>query len=42
MELFNKNFPKVDSNKIGTDILGDFHTNVLQNGHYVFQKHNLL
>ena len=33
---------KVDTNNFETYILGDFNINLWQNGHYVFQKHNLL
>ena len=42
MEIFNENLSKVDTNNVETYILGDFNINLWQNGHYVFQKHNLL
>ena len=42
MEIFNENLSKVDPNKVETYIYGDFNINLWQNGHYVFQKHNLL
>ena len=40
MEILN--LSKVDTNNIETYLLGDFNKNLWQNGHYVFQKHNLL
>ena len=42
MEIFNENLSKVDTNNVETYILGDFNKSVWQNGHYVFQKPNLL
>ena len=42
MEILNENLSKVDTNNIKTYILGDLNINLWQNGHYVFQKHNLL
>ena len=42
MEILNENLSKVDTNILETYILGDFNKNLWQNGHYVFQKHNLL
>ena len=42
MEIFNENLPKVDKKDVETYILGDFNINLRQNGHYVFQNHNLL
>ena len=42
IEIFNENLSKVDTNNLETYILGDFNINLWQNGHYVFQKHNLL
>ena len=42
MEIFDKNLSKVDTSNIETYILGDCNINLWQNGHYVFQKHNLL
>ena len=42
MEIFNEKFSKVDTNKVETYIRGDFNINLLQNDHYVFQKHNFL
>ena len=42
MEIFNENLSKLDTNNIETYIPGDFNINLWQNGHYVFQKHNLL
>ena len=42
MEIFNENLRKVDTKNVETYILGDFNINLWQNGHYVFQKHNLL
>ena len=42
MEIFNENLSKVETNNVETYILGDFNINLWQNGHYVFQKHNLL
>ena len=38
METFNENLSKVETNSIETYILGNFNINLLQNGHYVFQK----
>ena len=40
-EIFNENLSKVDTNNVKTYILGDFIITLWQNGHYVFQKHNL-
>ena len=42
MEIVTENLSKVDTNNLETYILGDFNKNVWQNGHYVFQKQNLL
>ena len=42
MEIFNENLSKVETNNIETYIIGDFNINLWQNGHYVFQKHNLI
>ena len=42
MEIFNEKLSKVDTNNVETYILGDFNINLWQNGHYVFQKHNLV
>ena len=42
METFNKNVSNVETNIVETYILGDFNINLWQNGHYIFQKHNLL
>ena len=42
MEILNENLSKVDTNILETYILGDFNKNLWQNGHYVFQKRNLL
>ena len=42
MEIFNENLSKVNTNNVETYILGDFNIHMWQNGHYVFQKHNLL
>ena len=42
MEILNEKLSKVDTNNVETHILGDFNINLWQNGHYVFQKHNLL
>ena len=42
MEILNENLSKVDTNNVETYILGDFNINLWQNGHYVFQKRNLL
>ena len=42
MEIFNENLSKVDTNNVEIYIPGDFNINLQQNGHYVFQKHNLL
>ena len=41
-EIFNENLSKVDTNNIKIYILGDFKVDLLENGHNVFQKHNLL
>ena len=42
MEVLNENLPKVDTNNVEIYILNDFNINLWQNGHYGFQKHNLL
>ena len=42
METFNENVSNVETNMVETYILGNFNINLWQNGHYVFQKHNLL
>ena len=43
MESFNENLSKVAyTNNVETYILGDLNIYLWQNGHYVFQKHNLL
>ena len=42
MEILNENLSKVDTNNVETYILVDFNINLWQNGHYVFQKRNLL
>ena len=42
MKTFNENLSKVDTNNVETYILGNFNINLWQNGHNVFQKHNLL
>ena len=42
MEIFNKKLSKVEIDKVETYTLGDFNIHLWQNGHYVFQKHNLL
>ena len=42
MEIFNENLSKVDKNNVGTYILGDFNISLWQNGHYVFQKPNVI
>ena len=42
MEIFNENFSKVDTNNFELYIFGDVNLNLWKNGHYVFQKHNLL
>ena len=42
IKIFNENLSTVDTNNAKTYILGDFNKNLWQNGHYVFQKHNLL
>ena len=42
MVIFSKNLSKVDTNNVETYILCDFNINLWQNGHHVFQKHNLL
>ena len=42
METFNKKLSKVEIDNVETYTLGDFNIHLRQNGHYVFQKHNLL
>ena len=42
MEIFNENLSKVDTSNVETYILAGFNINLWQNGHYVFQKYNLL
>ena len=42
IEIFNENLSTVDTNNVETYNLGDFSKNLWQNGHCVFQKHNLL
>ena len=42
MEILNENLSKVNKNNVETYIVGDVNINLWQNGHQVFQKHNLL
>ena len=42
MEVFIENLSKVGTKNVEMNILGDFNINLSQNGHYVFQKQNLL
>ena len=40
--FLTKTLSKVDTNIVEIYIFADFNTNLWQNGHYVFHKHNLL